>query len=54
MAGEKDSQVPFVGKSMVGMDLAAEAQELVEREGEPPMCWCGKHYIGAECPEQRR
>jgi hypothetical protein len=25
---------------------AAEAQELVEREGEPTLCWCGGGYVG--------
>ena len=25
----------------------AELQEYIEREGEPPLCGCGKHYFGA-------
>lgn len=31
----------------------AEAQELIEQEGEPALCGCGRHYVGAICPAER-
>jgi hypothetical protein len=30
----------------------ADLQEFIEQDGEPELCQCGKHYIGAPCPEE--
>lgn len=32
---------------------AAALQELIEREGEPALCACGRHYKGADCPKEK-
>jgi hypothetical protein len=26
----------------------------VAEEDEPPICWCGQHYVGADCPTPAR
>lgn len=33
---------------------AAEAQEAVPETAEPPLCECGKHYVGATCGKEAR
>ena len=34
----------------------AQLQELIERDGEPALCECWRHYVGAKCAytEQQR
>jgi hypothetical protein len=32
----------------------AKLQESVPETDEPPICWCGRHYVGADCPTPAR
>jgi hypothetical protein len=40
-------------QAKTAMESMCALQEAVPEDDEPPMCSCGKHYVGAPCSEGR-